>query len=326
MNIKEITSKKSFDLSDLKDVQNNSISTSKIWQDKVKRRKESFQVKGINGNIFRISKAGRIVFTKRQRHIIKQLVMDAMIQQLTLEQSLMYISDKLGLYDIKTKKGIIVSQSIYYNWVNIIKKEYLEVFNYYQKDKYAYISEYMQRIGEIKRNTRELWKLFDNNKNKPQLQKSLLADLKENTIILNKFYELLPVMVRQPIEFYESFKNGYDEDGNNNDFNYQDDEDYSKEKIPDREAETNLYKKVNEIKLENKKTEFLLKNENNVKDDNMLPNILPKHKDDKNRRNDDFIPLRETKKTNVLNLDRERVKRYEKAERKYLEQKRKAVF
>ena len=115
----------------------------------------------------------------------------------------MYVSDKLGLYDINTKKGVIVSQSVYYNWVNIIKKEYLEVFNYYQKDKYAYISEYMQRIEEIKRNTRELWKLFDNNKNNPQLQKSLLADLKDNTILLNKFYEILPVMVRQPKEFYE---------------------------------------------------------------------------------------------------------------------------
>ncbi|MGD1837091.1 MAG: hypothetical protein ACPKPY_03415 [Nitrososphaeraceae archaeon] len=186
------------------DTTNNSLSTSKIWQDKVKRRKEAFQIKGINSNIFRISKAGRIIFTKRQRNIIKQIVMDAMIQQLPLEQSLIFISDKLGLYNANTKEGVIVSQSVYYYWYNIIKKEYLETFDYYQKDKYAYISEYMQRIQEIKRITHETWKLFDNNIKNPHLQRSLLADLKVNTILLNRFYDMLPVVVRQPKEFYEN--------------------------------------------------------------------------------------------------------------------------
>ena len=194
---------KSIDISNI-DIEDNSLSTSKIWQDKVKRRKEAFQIKGINGNIFRISKAGRIIFTKRQRNIIKQIVMDAMIQQLTLEQSLMFISDKLGLYDVKTKEGVVVSQSVYYYWYNIIKKEYLETFDYYQKDKYAYISEYMQRIQEIKKITHETWKLFDNNIKNPHLQRNLLADLKVNTILLNRFYDMLPVVVRQPKEFYEN--------------------------------------------------------------------------------------------------------------------------
>ena len=53
-----------------------------------------------------------------------------------------------------------------------------------------YISQYMQRIEEIKKITRELLKLFDNNKNNRQLQKSLPADLRDNTILLNKFYEI----------------------------------------------------------------------------------------------------------------------------------------
>ena len=61
---------KSFDISDLKDVQNNSLSTSKIWQEKIKRRKEAFQIKGINGNIFRISKAGRIVFNEEDKETL----------------------------------------------------------------------------------------------------------------------------------------------------------------------------------------------------------------------------------------------------------------
>lgn len=85
----------------------------------------------------------------------------------------------------------------------------------------------LRRLEKIQ----ELWKLYDNNKNNPKLQRNLLVNLGNNTILLNRFYDLLSVMERQPIEFYESLKNGFeDEDENNDNFHYKD-EDNLKEKI-----------------------------------------------------------------------------------------------
>jgi hypothetical protein len=52
-----------------------------------------------------------------------------------------------------------------------------------QKDRFAYVREFFDRIEEIRYIQKRLWKLMEDNPDKPILQKSCLSELHQSTIL-----------------------------------------------------------------------------------------------------------------------------------------------
>ena len=70
-----------------------------------------------------------------------------------------------------------------------LKRELGTNLKHLQRDRYAYRREYFKRIEEIRLIQKKLWKIIDENQDKPDLQKGCLADLNQSTISLGNLYE-----------------------------------------------------------------------------------------------------------------------------------------
>jgi hypothetical protein len=141
-------------------------------------------------------------FTNIQKEHFRHLVLDCIVQRLTTQESLQYIKDKLG-----SEVG-----PDHFNHVRAqLKQDVKKNLVYMQKDRYAYVRTLFDRRDEIMFIQKRLWKLIEDNPDKPILQKSCLSELHQSTITLCNLYDALPAVIALRPDFV---KGGYDFDKN----------------------------------------------------------------------------------------------------------------
>jgi hypothetical protein len=115
-----------------------------------------------------------------QKEHLKEFVVECIIKRYTPEESLTYIKDKLG---------VEVGAHDYNRIRGELKRELGKNLKHLQRDRYAYGREHFKRIEEIRLIQKKLWKLIDENPDRPILQKSCLSELNQSTMTLANLYE-----------------------------------------------------------------------------------------------------------------------------------------
>jgi hypothetical protein len=120
--------------------------------------------------------------TEEQRERINDAVVECIIKRYTREETLIYIKDKLGeqvmTHDYNRIRGDL-------------KRGLGTNLKHLQRDSYAYRREHFKRIEEIRLIQKNLWKIVDENQDKPDLQKSCLSELNQSTVTLGNLYDLI---------------------------------------------------------------------------------------------------------------------------------------
>ena len=119
-------------------------------------------------------------FTDLQKGYLKQFVADCLIKRFTLEESLLYLKDKLGTQVEEDEFNYLKGE---------LKRDIRRNVHYLRRYEYAYIREYLDRIDEMKLIQKRLWSLIEDNSDNPQLQKDCLSELSKSTIALADFYK-----------------------------------------------------------------------------------------------------------------------------------------
>jgi hypothetical protein len=136
--------------------------------------------------------------TNIQREHFRHLVLDCIVQRFTTQEGLQYVKDKLG-----SEIG-----SDHFNHVRAeLKRDVRKNLKHLQKDRFAYVREFFDRIEEIRYIQKRLWKLIEDNPDKPILQKSCLSELHQSTLTLCDLYDALPAAIAVRPDFVNG---GYD--------------------------------------------------------------------------------------------------------------------
>jgi hypothetical protein len=125
-------------------------------------------------------------FTNLQKEHFKQFVLDCTIQRLTTQESLQYVKDKLGMEIGADHFNHVRAQ---------LKQDVKKNLKHLQKDRFAYMREFFDRIQEIRFIQKRLWRMIEENPDKPILQKSCLSELHQSTITLCSLYDSLPAAI-----------------------------------------------------------------------------------------------------------------------------------
>jgi hypothetical protein len=142
-------------------------------------------------------------FTDIQKEHFKHLVLDCIVQRLTTQESLQYVNDKLG-----SEIG-----ADHFNHVRAQLKQDVKInLKHLQKDRFAYVREFFDRIEEIRFIQKRLWRMIEDNPDKPILQKSCLSELHQSTLTLCNLYDALPAVISVRPDFVNG---GYDGDNKN---------------------------------------------------------------------------------------------------------------
>ena len=134
-------------------------------------------------------------FTDLQKGYLKQFVADCLIKRFTLEESLLYLKDKLGIQVEEDEFNYLKGE---------LKRDIRRNVHYLRKYEYAYIREYLDRIDEMKLIQKRLWSLIEDNSDNPQLQKDCLSELSKSTIALADFYKSIKDLDQGNDELKES--------------------------------------------------------------------------------------------------------------------------
>ena len=125
-------------------------------------------------------------FTNIQKEHFKHLVLNCIVQRLTTQESLQYVKDKVG-----SEIG-----ADHFNHVRAqLEQDVKKNLKHLQKDRFAYIREFFDRIEEIRFIQKRLWRMIQDNPDKPILQKSCLSELHQSTITLCNLYDSLPAVI-----------------------------------------------------------------------------------------------------------------------------------
>ena len=122
-------------------------------------------------------------FTNSQRDHLRQLVIEAEIQRFNRTEAKQYIESKLGFE---------ISHECIDRLKAQIKRQALSRLNKFKTSRTAFIDQYFQRIEEILKYQQEQWRIYNENKDKPFLQKFCLQELHALTITLTSLYDALP--------------------------------------------------------------------------------------------------------------------------------------
>jgi hypothetical protein len=105
---------------------------------------------------------------------------------LTTQESLQYVKDKLGSEIGPDNFNHVRAE---------LKRDVKKNLSYLQKDRFAYVREFFDRIDEVRYIQKRLWKIIENNPDKPILQKSCLSELHQSTLTLCNPYDALPAAI-----------------------------------------------------------------------------------------------------------------------------------
>jgi arylsulfatase A-like enzyme len=117
---------------------------------------------------------------------------------LTTQESLQYVKDKLGSEIGPDNFNHVRAE---------LKRDVKKNLSYLQKDRFAYVREFFDRIDEVRYIQKRLWKIIENNPDKPILQKSCLSELHQSTLTLCNLYDALPAAIAVRPDFVNG---GYD--------------------------------------------------------------------------------------------------------------------
>jgi hypothetical protein len=119
---------------------------------------------------------------------------------LTTQESLQYVKDKLG-----SEIG-----ADHFNHVRAdLKRDVKKNLTHLQKDRFAFVREFFDRIDEVRDIQKRLWKLIEDNPVNPILQKSCLSELHQSTITLCNLYDVLPAAMAVRPDFVNgAYDNG----------------------------------------------------------------------------------------------------------------------
>jgi hypothetical protein len=147
-------------------------------------------------------------FTNLEREHFRHLVLDCIVQRLTTQESLQYVKDKHG-----SEIG-----PDHFNHVRAdLKRDVRKNLEYLQKDRFAYVREFFDRVDEVRYIQKRLWKLIEDNPNNPILQKSCLSELHQSTITLCSLYDALPAAIAVRPDFVNG---GYNSRKQDNTFHF----------------------------------------------------------------------------------------------------------
>lgn len=123
-------------------------------------------------------------WTYYERQQIRQCVIEADVQRFSREETVAYIKSRTQL-DVSPE----CISSFRHTIRNGIKTRVINL----QKDRYAFLSQFFNRIAEIEKYQKELWVVIHTQGIKDgYLKKSCIAELHQLTITLANLYELLP--------------------------------------------------------------------------------------------------------------------------------------
>jgi hypothetical protein len=121
--------------------------------------------------------------TTYQRAYLKQLVIECEVQRLTRDETLAFVNSKMKM-DLSMEYVDYVRANIKHNVESRL--------SHLRKHRIVFISEFFNRIDEIKTYQRHLWKTMNNHSEDGNLQKSCISELHQLTITLHNLYEMLP--------------------------------------------------------------------------------------------------------------------------------------
>ena len=123
-------------------------------------------------------------FTAEERRIV-----DGIVASLSIER----IPDTEIIEEIKrhTNKEKISRQSLY-KIRQRIKKESAKWYSQLKESRYDYIHEFKERINEIIDLQKKAHKIFDDNKDNPDIQLDAIAELHKLNITLSNYFDVAP--------------------------------------------------------------------------------------------------------------------------------------
>ena len=117
---------------------------------------------------------------EEQKENLKDIILESIIKRHSVEETLSYVKNKLGV-DVMTHEHNRIRGEL--------KRELGTNLKHLQRDKSAYGREHFKRIEEIRLIQKNLWRLIDENQDKPELQKECLKELSQSTVTLGELYK-----------------------------------------------------------------------------------------------------------------------------------------
>lgn len=129
--------------------------------------------------------AKNIKLTKLQRTHLKKYILQSMLMRHTLLESVEYIKREMGIeYSPTTLTHIRGS----------IRKDAQKELEKLREDRFEFKWQYMQRIKEIQWIIEQNHRLYTHPKATFSSKLKCLQELKDLTVLLNNFYEIVPIM------------------------------------------------------------------------------------------------------------------------------------
>lgn len=142
----------------------------------------------------------KIHLTRDQKNHLMKYVMQSMLMRHSIHESQQYL---------KTELGIDYSPVTISHLRSNLKKQAQKELAKLRKDRFEFKYQYIQRIKEIEWIIQERHKMYNNPESRWYQRDKCLVELKDLTIILNNFYDLIPV-----IDSYEVLNYGQLSDSN----------------------------------------------------------------------------------------------------------------
>jgi hypothetical protein len=117
---------------------------------------------------------------EEQKENLKDVILECIIKRHNVDETLSYVKNKLGV-DVMTHDHNRIRGEL--------KRELGTNLKHLQRDKSAYPREFFKRIEEIRLIQKNLWRLIDENPDKPELQKDCLKELNQSTVTLGDLYK-----------------------------------------------------------------------------------------------------------------------------------------
>ena len=143
--------------------------------------------------------------TSTQKEQLKRIVLDSVLQRLTMAEAQAYVKDKLG-----------VEISIdYLNHIKMeLKQDSKKELDHLRKDRLSYMNHlFFERADELKNMQRVLWEIITNNQeDKPDVAIKSIAELHKLSNSLCQMYEMLPLLGNLPSNAFIGLVDNDDDD------------------------------------------------------------------------------------------------------------------
>lgn len=123
-------------------------------------------------------------FTDSRRRYLKDLVIATQVQRMDRTAAIAYIAEHMD--------GETISKDYLDKLRAALRKTAGDRIAHLQKDRYAYLQVFFDRIDELRVYQDEQWKLFHDNEGRPMIRYACLKELHQLTISIGNYYDVLP--------------------------------------------------------------------------------------------------------------------------------------